>query len=208
MSDITIGNLVVTLSAGVARLQQDMAQATGVVKSATNEMQKFAEDTKKALELIGIGISVYEIVDKFKTVTEGLEKLLERRRQWVLRIGATEDEALGLGGALNRPSENQGLDLVVQDAPGALSGAREAGRHLGQDHHSGIRAHCTKHDIQQSIDWPEVAATLVISGHVGSDIDNIATGEIGGIRRKGQPLRVPCNEFIELGLGNRQIMPT
>ena len=75
---------------------------------------------------------------------------LHCRRQRLCRIGAADDEALGLRRALDRAAENQRLDLIVQQAPRLLPRARIAGRHLAQDHDDGIRPGVGEREFQQA----------------------------------------------------------
>lgn len=61
-----VGQLLVELSANVARLRSDMEQATNVMRSNSDRMVAAADSVKNALGAIGVGIGVAAIVGQFK----------------------------------------------------------------------------------------------------------------------------------------------
>ena len=61
-----VGQLLVELSANVARLRTDMESAVGVMQKNSDRMTAAADGAKKAIAAIGVGIGVGAIVDQFK----------------------------------------------------------------------------------------------------------------------------------------------
>ena len=87
---------------------------------------------------------------------------------------------------LDRAAEDQGFDLV--DAAlrrHGLERAGEAGRHLAQHHQHCVLAQIGGSAVDQRADRRQVAGRLVVGGHVGGDVDNVAAPQrrrIGGER--------------------------
>lgn len=61
-----VGQLLVELSANVARLRTDMEAATNVIRSNSDRMVAAADSVKTALGAIGVGLGISAIVGQFK----------------------------------------------------------------------------------------------------------------------------------------------
>ena len=58
MASAVVGQLLIELSANVARLQSDMNEAKGAVKQASEDMSAAIDTVKTAFETLGVGLSV------------------------------------------------------------------------------------------------------------------------------------------------------
>jgi hypothetical protein len=67
-----VGQLLVELSANVARLRTDMESAVGVMQKNSDRMTAAADGAKKAIAAIGVGFGVNEIVTAFGAITSQL----------------------------------------------------------------------------------------------------------------------------------------
>ena len=67
-----VGQLLVELSANVARLRTDMESAVGVMQKNSDRMTAAADGAKKAIAAIGVGIGLNEVVTQFGAITSRL----------------------------------------------------------------------------------------------------------------------------------------
>lgn len=72
---MNIGNLVIELSANVARLSSDMAQAKREVAGAMKDIRESAETAKHALELLGVGLGLHEFKEMISGAIEAQVQL-------------------------------------------------------------------------------------------------------------------------------------
>ena len=88
MSDITIGNLVVQMSANVARLSSDMREAKNAVSEATSQISEAAESAMHALEALGVGLSIAEFAEFVRHTSEAAEHLLNLQKATGIAVEA------------------------------------------------------------------------------------------------------------------------
>ncbi len=88
MSDITIGNLVVQMSANVARLSSDMREAKNAVTEATSQISDAAESAMHALEALGVGLSIAEFAEFVRHTREAAEHLLNLQKATGIAVEA------------------------------------------------------------------------------------------------------------------------
>ncbi len=69
------GALEIQMSANIARLSQDMAQAVGITTTATKQINDAIEKTKGLLEKLGIGLSVGYFVELIRGSIDAAEHL-------------------------------------------------------------------------------------------------------------------------------------
>jgi len=67
-----VGQLLVELSANVARLRTDMESAVGVMQKNSDRMTAAADGAKRAIAAIGVGIGLNEVVTQFSAITSQL----------------------------------------------------------------------------------------------------------------------------------------
>lgn len=125
------GTLVVDIAANVARLQQDMAQAKGVVAGAMNEISRSVNIAKSALAGLGVGLSVGalgamaanivkttaaldDMAEATGTTVENLSKL-----QTVAKIGGKDFSSIE-DGLVKLTKGLKGTDEETRNASAAL----------------------------------------------------------------------------------------
>ena len=126
-------------------------------------------------------------------------------RQRLRRLGATDHETLGLGRALHRPSEDQGLDLIVELPPRPPARAREARRDLAENDDNRVGTGMSMDRIEHRIDRREVAGAGRVSRHIGRDINEVAISQLAGIRGEPDAGAARPDEIVEVRLDNRQL---
>jgi hypothetical protein len=67
-----VGQLLVELSANVARLRTDMESAVGVMQKNSDRMTAAADGAKRAIAAIGVGIGLNEVATQFSAITSRL----------------------------------------------------------------------------------------------------------------------------------------
>ena len=111
-------------------------------------------------------------------------------RKWLCWVSAADDVALGQQRALDGTTEDKRFDLVVEDAVSALLAARKPGRHLRKDHDDRIGPGSAENLVEQGVDGSQVAATLVVRGHVRGHVDHVTGCQVGRVARERQALAV------------------
>lgn len=93
----TIGNLVIEMSANVARLQTDMAAARQHVTTATGQIQSAANMARNALQMIGVGLSVSAFAGFIRNAADAQEQLVKLSQ----KTGTTVEQLAALSFAAN-----------------------------------------------------------------------------------------------------------
>ena len=108
---------------------------------------------------------------------ERFEERPQRRRQRAARVGAADDEALGLGRALDRAPEDEGLDLVVELRRRHRQRAGVSRRHLREDHEHAVGGKLAAHALDHRLDRRQIALTPIVGRHVDRDVHHVASAE-------------------------------
>lgn len=130
-----VGQLLVELSANVARLSTDMNRASGLVESHTQRMAKAASAATTALGAIGVGLSVGALTSAFRATVDSMDALNDASD----RTGASVEELSSLvntlspyGATLDEISEATGrLAKSMAGADDETKGAGAAFAALG-----------------------------------------------------------------------------
>jgi len=101
-----VGQLLVELSANVARLRTDMERASGLVESHTKRMAKAASVATGALGAIGVGVSVGAVATQFMRAVESIDAFNDASD----RTGASVEELSSLVNTL--APFGHGLDVI------------------------------------------------------------------------------------------------
>jgi hypothetical protein len=125
---ITIGSLIIEMSANVARLQQDMDSAKETVKNATEEIMRAAEMAKGALEALGIGLGLNEFKEFITQSIEAsarLNELSERSGVSVQNLNGLQFAATQTGADFEQMTMGvKKLSLYLTDA--TINGGKHA----------------------------------------------------------------------------------
>src|SRR6185312_12170879 len=127
-------------------------------------------------------------------------------RLWygTLRVGAADDKSLRLGRPLDRPAENQGLDLVKQPLGRQGKAPCIARRHLAEHDQDRLGPKRRQHRRNQLVDSAEVAAAGIVRRDVRRDIDDIAAAKLADAVREGEARSVLPDELVQPRLDDRQ----
>lgn len=88
----TVGNLVIEMSANVARLQKDMAAARGHVATATKGMNSAIKTVKSSLIALGLGFGAVQVAG----FTKGLITTQDELAKLSQRISVTVEDLAGM----------------------------------------------------------------------------------------------------------------
>lgn len=82
------GTLWIEMAANLARLQQDMNQAKGIVSGAAKDMERTVGQLKTVLGALGVGVTFHVLKDQFDQVTERMAKLNDATE----KVGSTVEK--------------------------------------------------------------------------------------------------------------------
>jgi hypothetical protein len=154
-----VGQLLVELSANVARLRTDMERASGLVESHTQRIAKAASFATGALGAVGAGLSVGALVSAFRATVDSMDALNDASD----RTGASVEELSSLvntlspyGATLDQISEATGrLAKSMAGADDETKGAGAAFAALG------VQTRDSSGNLRSTVDvMQEVARSL------------------------------------------------
>lgn len=114
------GTLEIQMAANLVKLQQDMTAAKNMVGGAMKNIESFADNTKRALGAIGVGLSVGYFVNLIKGSIDATDRINDLSKATKLSV----EEIAGLNLAAKQSGTN--LDSVA-------SGLNRLGQNIGKE---------------------------------------------------------------------------
>ena len=121
------------------------------------------------------------------------------------RVGAADDEAFGLGCALDRAPEDEGLDLVVELRRRHRQRAGISRRHLREDHEHAVGGKLAAHALDRCLDRRQIALTPIVGRHIDRDVDHVASAERAVVGAEHKVVSGTVDQLRQIRLAHRQI---